>query len=34
MITPSELKLTAEDHDKAFSEVCFLLDMFIGTIEQ
>lgn len=34
MISPSELKLTTEDHDKAFSEVCFLLDMFVGTIEQ
>jgi hypothetical protein len=34
MITPSELQLTSEDHDKAFSEVCFLLDMFVGTIEQ
>ncbi len=34
MITTSELQLTAEDHDKAFIEVCFLLDMFVSTIEQ
>ncbi|MGB3225731.1 MAG: hypothetical protein WBB23_23280 [Desulforhopalus sp.] len=30
----SELQLTAEDHDKAFNEVCFLLDMFVETIEK
>ncbi len=34
MITPTELQLTSEDHDKAFNEVCFLLDMFVGTIEK
>ncbi len=35
MITAaSELQLTAEDHDKAFNEVCFLLDMFVETIEK
>jgi hypothetical protein len=34
MIETSELQLTAEDHDKAFVEVCFLLDMFIDTIEK
>ena len=34
MITTSELQLTAEDHDKAFQEVCFLLDIFVDTIEQ
>lgn len=34
MITTTELGLTAEDHDKAFIEVCFLLDMFVDTIEQ
>ncbi len=34
MITTSELQLTSEDHDKAFNEVCFLLDMFVGTIEK
>ena len=34
MIETSELRLTAEDHDKAFIEVCFLLDMFVDTIEQ
>lgn len=34
MIETSELHLTAEDHDKAFIEVCFLLDMFIDTIEK
>lgn len=33
MITTSELTLTIEDHDKAFVEVCFLLDMFVSTIE-
>ncbi len=34
MIETSELQLTVEDHDKAFIEVCFLLDMFVATIEQ
>lgn len=34
MITTSELQLTAQDHDKAFQEVCFLLDIFVDTIEQ
>lgn len=34
MIDTKELTLTAEDHDKAFIEVCFLLDMFVDTIEQ
>lgn len=34
MIETSELRLTAEDHDKAFIEVCFLLDMFVDTIEK
>ena len=34
MIETSELQLTVEDHDKAFIEVCFLLDMFVDTIEQ
>lgn len=34
MIETSELQLTAEDHDKAFVEVCFLLDMFVSTIEK
>lgn len=34
MIETSELQLTAEDHDKAFIEVCFLLDMFVNTIEK
>ena len=34
MIETSELQLTAEDHDEAFIEVCFLLDMFVETIEQ
>lgn len=34
MITTSELQLTAEDHDKAFNEVCFLLDIFVDTLEQ
>lgn len=34
MIETSELQLTAEDHDKAFIEVCFLLDMFVDTIEK
>lgn len=34
MIQTSELQLSAEDHDKAFIEVCFLLDMFVDTIEK
>jgi len=34
MITTTELQLTAEDHDKAFNEVCFLLDIFVTTIEE
>lgn len=34
MIETSELQLSSEDHDKAFVEVCFLLDMFVDTIEQ
>ncbi len=34
MITTSELQLTAEDHDKAFNEVCFLLDIFVDTLQQ
>ena len=33
MIDRSELKQTMEDHDKAFIEVSFLLDMFVETIE-
>ncbi|WP_136795252.1 MULTISPECIES: L-2-amino-thiazoline-4-carboxylic acid hydrolase [Desulfosediminicola] len=33
MITTNELNLTDEDYDKAFTEVSFLLDMFVGTIE-
>ena len=28
------MKQTMEDHDKAFVEVSFLLDMFVATIEQ
>jgi len=32
MIQTSELQLSSEDHDKAFIEVCFLLDMFVDTI--
>lgn len=32
MIENSELRLTAEDYDKAFTEVSFLLDMFVDTI--
>lgn len=32
MITNNELKLHPEDYDKAFTEVSFLLDMFIETI--
>lgn len=33
MIDCIELKQTMEDHDKAFIEVSFLLDMFVDTIE-
>ncbi len=33
MISATELSLTPEDYDKAFTEVSFLLDMFVGTIE-
>lgn len=33
MITSNELNLTTEDYDKAFTEVSFLLDMFVDTIE-
>ena len=33
MIPPSELQLKAEDYDMAFTEVSFLLDMFVSTIE-
>jgi hypothetical protein len=33
MIVPTELQLTEEDYDKAFTEVSFLLDMFVHTIE-
>lgn len=33
MIDCVELKQTMEDHDKAFVEVSFLLDMFVDTIE-
>jgi hypothetical protein len=33
MIKPSELTLTTEDYDKAFTEVSFLLDIFVDTIE-
>ena len=32
MITENELNLTPEDYDKAFTEVSFLLDMFVETI--
>ena len=31
--TNNELTLTVEDYDKAFTEVSFLLDMFVDTIE-
>ena len=34
MIETTELQLTGEDYDKAFIEVCFLLDMFVDTIEK
>lgn len=33
MIGTSELTLDNEDYDKAFTEVSFLLDMFVDTIE-
>lgn len=33
MIDTNELTLQAEDYDKAFTEVSFLLDMFVETIE-
>ena len=33
MIDCIELEQTMEDHDKAFIEVSFLLDMFVDTIE-
>ncbi len=33
MIPRTELHLSAEDYDKAFTEVSFLLDMFVSTIE-
>lgn len=33
MIATNELTLVAEDYDKAFTEVSFLLDMFVETIE-
>lgn len=33
MIDKNELTLQAEDYDKAFTEVSFLLDMFVETIE-
>ena len=33
MIDCIELRQTMEDHDKAFVEVSFLLDMFVETIE-
>jgi len=33
MIDCIELKQTMEDHDRAFVEVSFLLDMFVDTIE-
>ena len=33
MIHPTELQLAPEDYDKAFTEVSFLLDMFVSTIE-
>ncbi|WP_136808074.1 hypothetical protein [Desulfosediminicola flagellatus] len=32
MIDTNELTLTPEDYDKAFTEVSFLLDMFVETI--
>lgn len=33
MITTNELNLIPEDYDKAFTEISFLLDMFVETIE-
>lgn len=33
MISTTELHLTIDDYDKAFTEVSFLLDMFVDTIE-
>jgi hypothetical protein len=33
MMRPNELTLTPEDYDKAFTEVSFLLDIFVDTIE-
>lgn len=33
MISANELTLTPEDYDKAFTEISFLLDMFVDTIE-
>jgi len=33
MINPSELELTSEDHEKAFTEVSFLLDMLVKATE-
>ena len=33
MIETNELSLQTEDYDKAFTEVSFLLDMFVETIE-
>lgn len=33
MIATTELTLSSEDYDKAFTEVSFLLDMFVSTIE-
>lgn len=33
MMTTNELNLVSEDYDKAFTEVSFLLDMFVETIE-
>ena len=33
MIASNELTLAPEDYDKAFTEVSFLLDMFVETIE-
>lgn len=32
MISTNELHLTTDDYDKAFTEVSFLLDMFVDTI--
>ena len=33
MISTNELHLTSEDYDRAFTEISFLLDMFVDTIE-